>query len=839
MGNHLVEYRFACGRRASGGHLMGASKARWYGWVAVALTLAMVVAESAPLNMAPEEEATPPLAALRAKAKAFRESRTGRLRKMVADAEREYGEVAEDGAGNLGESKGGENGLARAEEQSLGGGLFNNVHTRAVNDAKVGVVSDDVKHLSIMTPDEKQVLSNLMVSYRAKLHGPADTAAPVHKASLTARRPLKRAPAAMKVRPVPVFVKPHIPRQPHLEGDVGEDRAAVQQSAVSRLLKEKNTISDELAAAQKHMAADRETLRAKLQADAAGVSSKAAELQKVSMELASDATALHKKAEMDSRKAAAESKAAAAEHKKAEDDAKKAAAESKVAAAASKLNQKNAPAAKKVKAASKKAPAASKKAPAASKRKPVKKTPAAKKKASSKRSPPAGKKKKAASKRSSATKRPLAAKEQNVLVETKVDTKKPAAKANEADRKSAISTGKRILKRIQDQKKSIEAERRSTESSRAAKNAAEAAKKRAQAKAQAKAQARSKAKTTAKAKAKAGAKGKKAHMSWENKAEEQLATDMKEIAVPPETKKVVVTTQTPAAKAAPPGMTKKASAEKKKAPSKKKAPVVKKKAPVATKKAPVATTKAPSKKQAPTAKKAPVAKKKAPVKKQTHAATKKAPVGTTKAPSKKKAPVVKKKAPVKKQTAPPIARKKVMAQTTLAKKAEKLAEEVTERTPVSVVQLRTPPVAPGLAHKEATILAQEKMAAMARQYDQQQMRAEQALLENNEMGEARDVRQENEAAVERAKARFMEDTAALNKVERVHTRSPSLLQRPQPLRDTQARPKHTITQLQKPSLSKHLQKKLANAAEQLAEKTVVGEDAKRAYQYAHEVHPVK
>merc|ERR1711871_608664 len=475
MGDHLVEYRFACGRRASGGHLMGASKARWYGWVAVALTLAMVVAESAPLNMAPEEEATPPLAALRAKAKAFRESRTGRLRKMVADAEHEYGEVAEDTAGSLGESKGGENGLARAEEQSLGGGLFNNVHTRAVNDAKVGVVSDDVKHLSIMTPEEKQVLSNLMVSYRAKLHEPADTAAPVHKASLTARRPLKRAPAAMKVRPVPVFVKPHIPRQPHLEGDVGEDRAAVQQSAVSRLLKEKKTISDELAAAQKHMAADRETLRAKLQADAAGVSSKAAELQKVSTELASDATALHKKAEMDSRKAAAESKAAAAEHKKAKDDAKKAAAESKVAAAASKLNQKNAPAAKKVKAASKKAPAASKKAPAASKkapaakkRKPVKKTPAAKKKASSKRSPPAGKKKKAASKRSSATKRPLAAKEQNVLVETKVDAKKPAAKANEADRKSAISTGKRILKRIQDQKKSIEAERRSTESSRAA-----------------------------------------------------------------------------------------------------------------------------------------------------------------------------------------------------------------------------------------------------------------------------------------------------------------------------------------------------------------------------------
>merc|ERR1711871_905195 len=683
MGNHLVEYRFACGRRASGGHLMGASKARWYGWVAVALTLAMVVAESAPLNMAPEEEATPPLAALRAKAKAFRESRTGRLRKMVADAEREYGEVAEDGAGNLGESKGGENGLARAEEQSLGGGLFNNVHTRAVNDAKVGVVSDDVKHLSIMTPEEKQVLSNLMVSYRAKLHEPADTAAPVHKASLTARRPLKRAPAAMKVRPVPVFVKPHIPRQPHLEGDVGEDRAAVQQSAVSRLLKEKNTISDELAAAQKHMAADRETLRAKLQADAAGVSSKAAELQKVSMELASDATALHKKAEMDSRKAAAESKAAAAEHKKAKDDAKKAAAESKVAAAASKLNQKNAPAAKKVKAASKKAPAASKKAPAATK------------KASSKRSPPAGKKKKAASKRSSATKapatkRPLAAKKQNVLVETKVDAKKPAAKANEADRKSAISTGKRILKRIQDQKKSIEAERRSTESSRAAKDAAEAAKKRAQAKAQAKAQARSKAKTTAKAKAKAGAKGKKAHMSWENKAEEQLATVMKEIAVPPETKKVVVKTQTPAAKTAPPGMTKKASAEKKKAPSKKKAPVVKKKAPVA--------------------------KKKAPVKKQTHAATKKAPVGTTKAPSKKKAPVVKKKSPVAKKKAPPIARKKVMAQTTLAKKAEKLAEEVTERTPVSVVQLPTPPVAPGLAHKEATILAQEKMAAMARQY---------------------------------------------------------------------------------------------------------------------------
>merc|ERR1711871_530082 len=490
MGNHLVEYRFACGRRASGGHLMGASKARWYGWVAVALTLAMVVAESAPLNMAPEEEATPPLAALRAKAKAFRESRTGRLRKMVADAEREYGEVAEDGAGNLGESKGGENGLARAEEQSLGGGLFNNVHTRAVNDAKVGVVSDDVKHLSIMTPDEKQVLSNLMVSYRAKLHGPADTAAPVHKASLTARRPLKRAPAAMKVRPVPVFVKPHIPRQPHLEGDVGEDRAAVQQSAVSRLLKEKNTISDELAAAQKHMAADRETLRAKPQADAAGVSSKAAELQKVSMELASDATALHKKAEMDSRKAAAESKAAAAEHKKAKDDAKKAAAESKVAAAASKLNQKNAPAAKKEKAASKKSPAASKKAPGANKRKPVKKTPAAKKKASLKRSPPTGKKKAASKKsppaskkRSSATKAPatkgpLAAKKQNVLVETKVDAKKPAAKANEADRKSAISTGKRILKRIQDQKKSIEAERRSTESSRAAKNAAEAAKKR-------------------------------------------------------------------------------------------------------------------------------------------------------------------------------------------------------------------------------------------------------------------------------------------------------------------------------------------------------------------------
>merc|ERR1711871_332000 len=542
MGDHLVEYRFACGRRASGGHLMGASKARWYGWVAVALTLAMVVAESAPLNMAPEEEATPPLAALRAKAKAFRESRTGRLRKMVADAEHEYGEVAE------------------------------------------------------------------------------DTAA-------------KKGKAASKKSP----------------------------------------------------------------------------------------------------------------------------------------------------AASKKSPAASKKAPAAKKRKPVKKekTPAAKKKASSKRSPPAGKKKKAASRRSSATKapatkRPLAAKKQNALVETKADTKKPAAKANEADRKSAISTGKRILKRIQDQKKSIEAERRSTESSRAAKNAAEAAKKRAQAKAQAKAQARSKAKTTAKAKAKAGAKGKKAHMSWENKAEEQLATVMKEIAVPPETKKVVVKTQTPAAKktpaakAAPPGMTKKASAEKKKAPSKKKAPVVKKKAPVA--------------------------KKKAPVKKQTHAATKKAPVGTTKAPSKKK----------------------VMAQTTLAKKAEKLAEKVTERTPVSVVQLPTPPVAPGLAHKEATIVAQEKMAAMARQYDQQQMRAEQALLENNEMGEARDVKQENEAAVERAKARFMEDTAALNKVERVHTRSPSLLQRPQPLRDTQARPKHTITQLQKPSLSKHLQKKLANAAEQLA-----------------------
>merc|ERR1712196_193732 len=232
-------------------------------------------------------------------------------------------------------------------------------------------------------------------------------------------------------------------------------------------------------------------------------------------------------------------------------------------------------------------------------------------------------------------------------------------------------------------------------------------------------------------------------------------------------------------------------------------------------------------------KKAPVAKKKAPV------ATKKAPVGTTKAPSKKEAPVVKKKAPVKKQTAPAVARKKVMAQTALAKKAEKLAEKVTERTPVSVVQLPTPPVAPGLAHKEATIVAQEKMAAMARHYDQQQMRAEQALLENNEMGEARDVKQENEAAVERAKARFMEDTAALNKVERVHTRSPSLLQRPQPLRDTQARPKHTITQLQKPSLSKHLQKKLANAAEQLAEKAVVGENAKEEYRYAHEVHPVK
>merc|ERR1711871_657877 len=457
MGNHLVEYRFACGRRASGGHLMGASKARWYGWVAVALTLAMVVAESAPLNMAPEEEATPPLAALRAKAKAFRESRTGRLRKMVADAEHEYGEVAEDTAGSLGESKGGENGLARAEEQSLGGGLFNNVHTRAVNDAKVGVVSDDVKHLSIMTPEEKQVLSNLMVSYRAKLHEPADTAAPVHKASLTTRRPLKRAPAAMKVRPVPVFVKPHIPRQPHLEGDVGEDRAAVQQSAVSRLLKEKKTISDELAAAQKHMAADRETLRAKLQADAAGVSSKAAELQKVSMELASDATALHKKAEMDSRKAAAESKAAAAEHKKAKDDAKKAAAESKVAAAASKLNQKNAPAAKKEKAASKKSPAASKKSPAASKkapaakkkapaakkRKPVKKTPVAKKKASSKRSP-AGKKKKAASRRSPATKapatkRPLAAKKQNVLVKPTVSL--PLALEN------AFSNASRIRKR--------------------------------------------------------------------------------------------------------------------------------------------------------------------------------------------------------------------------------------------------------------------------------------------------------------------------------------------------------------------------------------------------------
>merc|ERR1711871_1046065 len=554
MGNHLVEYRFACGRRASGGHLMGASKARWYGWVAVALTLAMVVAESAPLNMAPEEEATPPLAALRAKAKAFRESRTGRLRKMVADAEHEYGEVAE------------------------------------------------------------------------------DTAA-------------KKGKAASKKSP----------------------------------------------------------------------------------------------------------------------------------------------------AASKKSPAASKKAPAARKRKPVKKekTPAAKKKASSRRSPAT---------KAPATKRPLAARKQNALVETKADTKKPAAKANEADRKSAISTGKRILKRIQDQKKSIEAERRSTESSRAAKDAAEAAKKRAQAKAQA----RSKAKTTAKAKAKAGAKGKKANISWEKKAEEQLATDMKEIAAPPETKKVVVKTQTPAAKAAPPGMTKKASAEKKKAPIKK---------------------------QAHGAKKAPVAKKKAPVKKQTHAATKRAPVAKKKVPSKKKAPVVKKKAPVKKQTASPIARKKVMAQTTLAKKAEKLAEKVTERKPVSVVQLPTPPVAPGLAHKEATILAQEKMAAMARQYDQQQMRAEQALLENNEMGEARDVRQENEAAVERAKARFMEDTAALNKVERVHTRSPSLLQRPQPLRDTQARPKHTITQLQKPSLSKHLQKKLANAAEQLAEKAVVGEDAKRAYQY--------
>merc|ERR1711871_1769986 len=562
MGDHLVEYRFACGRRASGGHLMGASKARWYGWVAVALTLAMVVAESAPLNMAPEEEATPPLAALRAKAKAFRESRTGRLRKMVADAEHEYGEVAE------------------------------------------------------------------------------DTAA-------------KKGKAASKKSP----------------------------------------------------------------------------------------------------------------------------------------------------AASKKSPAASKKAPAAKKRKPVKKekTPAAKKKASSKRS---------SATKAPATKRPLAAKKQNVLVETKVDTKKPAAKANEADRKSAISTGKRILKRIQDQKKSIEAERRSTESSRAAKNAAEAAKKRAQAKAQA----RSKAKTTAKANAKAGAKGKKANISWEKKAEEQLATDMKEIAAPPETKKVVVKTQTPAAKAAPPGMTKKASAEKKKAPIKK---------------------------QAHGAKKAPVAKKKAPVKKQTHAATKRAPVAKKKVPSKKKAPVVKKKAPVKKQTASPIARKKVMAQTTLAKKAEKLAEKVTERKPVSVVQLPTPPVAPGLAHKEATIVAQEKMAAMARQYDQQQMRAEQALLENNEMGEARDVKQENEAAVERAKARFMEDTAALNKVERVHTRSPSLLQRPQPLRDTQARPKHTITQLQKPSLSKHLQKKLANAAEQLAEKTVVGEDAKEAYRYAHEVHPVK
>ena len=56
--------------------------------------MAMVVAESAPLNMAPEEEATPPLAALRAKAKAFQESRTGRLRKMVADAEREYGSKA-------------------------------------------------------------------------------------------------------------------------------------------------------------------------------------------------------------------------------------------------------------------------------------------------------------------------------------------------------------------------------------------------------------------------------------------------------------------------------------------------------------------------------------------------------------------------------------------------------------------------------------------------------------------------------------------------------------------------------------------------------------------------
>merc|ERR1711871_81466 len=364
MGDHLVEYRFACGRRASGGHLMGASKARWYGWVAVALTLAMVVAESAPLNMAPEEEATPPLAALRAKAKAFRESRTGRLRKMVADAEHEYGEVAE------------------------------------------------------------------------------DTAA-------------KKGKAASKKSP----------------------------------------------------------------------------------------------------------------------------------------------------AASKKSPAASKKAPAAKKRKPVKKkkAPAAKKRKPVKRS---------SATKAPATKRPLAAKKQNVLVETKVDAKNPAAKANEADRKSAISTGKRILKRIQDQKKSIEAERRSTESSRAAKNAAEAAKKRAQAKAQA----RSKAKTTAKANAKAGAKGKKANISWEKKAEEQLATDMKEIAAPPETKKVVVKTQTPAAKVAPPGMTKKASAEKKKAPIKK---------------------------QAHGAKKTPVAKKKAPVKKQTHAATKKAPVAKKKVPSKKKAPVKK------------------------------------------------------------------------------------------------------------------------------------------------------------------------------------------------------
>jgi hypothetical protein len=73
---------------------MGASTARWFGWLVVVLTLAASVADSAPLNMAPEEEAVPPLAALRAKAQAFHESPEGKwahIKEMEAAAEHAYG----------------------------------------------------------------------------------------------------------------------------------------------------------------------------------------------------------------------------------------------------------------------------------------------------------------------------------------------------------------------------------------------------------------------------------------------------------------------------------------------------------------------------------------------------------------------------------------------------------------------------------------------------------------------------------------------------------------------------------------------------------------------------